>query len=83
MLAGGFKDSAKASQLVLFRKINSDTAEVKVLNLNGIKRTDMLENDLALQPGDMLLVPRNTFTKIQRYMKLINIGVFFNPLATY
>jgi len=41
MLAGGFKDSAKASQLVLFRKINSDTAEVKVLNLKGIKRTDM------------------------------------------
>ena len=83
MLAGGFKDSAKASQLVLFRKINSDTAEVKVLNLKGIKRTDMLENDLELQPGDMLLVPRNTFTKITRYMKLINLGSYFNPLSVF
>lgn len=81
MLAGGFKDSAKASQLVLFRKINSTTAEVKVLNLKGIKRTDMLENDLELQPGDMLLVPRNALTKITRYMKLVNLGVYFSPLS--
>jgi polysaccharide biosynthesis/export protein len=81
MLAGGFKDSAKASQLVLFRKINSTTAEVKVLNLKDIKRTAMLENDLELQPGDMLLVPRNTLTKITRYMKLVNLGVYFNPLS--
>lgn len=81
MLAGGFKDSAKASQLVLFRKINSQTAEVKVLNLKNIKRTDMLENDLELQPGDMLLVPRNTLTKITRYMKLVNLGIYFNPLS--
>lgn len=81
MLAGGFKNSAKASQLVLFRKINSDTAEVRVLNLKGIKRTNMLENDLALQSGDMLLVPENNFTKIARYVKLINIGLFFNPLS--
>lgn len=83
MLAGGFKDSAKASQLVLFRKINSTTAEVKVLNLKDIKRTDMLENDLELQPGDMLLVPRNTFTKITRYMKLVNLGVYFNPFSVF
>ena len=66
---------------MLFRKINSDTAEVKVLNLKDIKRTDMLENDLELQPGDMLLVPRNTLTKIARYIKLINIGLYFNPLS--
>ncbi len=83
MLAGGFKDSAKASQLVLFRKINSDTAEVKVLNLKGIKRTNMLENDLVLQPGDMLLVPQNTLTKLTRYMKLVNIGLYLNPLYVF
>src|SRR5436190_18389002 len=52
MLAGGLKEGAKASQVVVFRKLNSDLAEVKLLNLKSIRRTSDLENDLTLQPGD-------------------------------
>ena len=80
MLAGGFKDTAKSSQIVLFRKINSETAEVKLINLKNIKRTSELENDLKLEAGDMLYVPKNRLAKIERFMKLANIGFFFNPL---
>jgi len=80
MLAGGFKDTAKSSQILLFRKVNSDVAEVKVVDLKKIKRTTDLERDLTLQPGDMLFVPENTITKISRYMKLANLGLYFNPL---
>src|SRR6202041_1550029 len=36
MLAGGFKDSARDTQVILFRHINSDTAEVRPLNLHDI-----------------------------------------------
>ena len=56
MLAGGMKESAKSSQVVLLRKINSEIAEVKLLNLKNIKRTSDLENDLTLQPGDIVAV---------------------------
>src|SRR6185437_4941659 len=49
MMAGGFKDTAKSSKIVLFRKINSDTAEVKVLDLNKMEKTSSLERDIALQ----------------------------------
>jgi polysaccharide export outer membrane protein len=80
MLAGGFKPSARTSQVLLFRKINSETAEVKVLNLKNINRTSELEEDLALEAGDMLFVPQNRLAKVERYMKLANIGLFFNPL---
>jgi polysaccharide export outer membrane protein len=59
MLAGGMKESAKSSQVVVFRKINSDIAEVKLLNLKTIMRTSDLENDLTLQPGDLVFVPRD------------------------
>lgn len=83
MLAGGFKSSAKSSQIVLFRKINSDTAEVRLLNLKSVKKTGDLENDITLNPGDMLLVPENRLTKIERYMKLANVGLFFNPLEVF
>jgi len=81
ILAGGFKDSAKSSQIILFRKINSEMAEVKVIDLKKIKRTSDLEKDLALQAGDMLMVPQNTVTKIERYIRLASIGTFLlNPL---
>lgn len=80
MLAGGFKESARSSQILVFRKINSDTAEVKVLNLKKIRRTSDLENDLTLQAGDMLLVPRDTISKIERFMKLASVAAFMSPI---
>ena len=80
MLAGGLKESARSSQILLFRKINSDTAEVKVLNLKKIRRTSDLENDLTLQAGDMLLVPRDTISKIERFMKLASVAAFMSPI---
>jgi len=80
MLAGGLKESAKASQIVVFRKINnSDLAEVKVLNLKNIRRTADLENDLTLQPGDMVYVPRDKITKIERFMRLASVAAFIAP----
>ena len=78
MMAGGFKDTAKSSKIVLFRKINSDTAEVKVLDLKKMEKTSALERDIALQNGDMLLVPQNAAAKFERFMKLTNIGAYFD-----
>jgi polysaccharide export outer membrane protein len=80
LLAGGFKDSAKSSQILVFRKLNADTAEVMSLNFKTLKRTSDLENDLTLQPGDMLLVPRNRISKIERYVRLASLAAFLNPI---
>jgi polysaccharide biosynthesis/export protein len=80
LLSGGFKESAHSNQVLLFRKINSDTAEVKVLKLTNIHKTAQLEQDAQLEPGDMLLVPRNKLENVSRYMKLFNIGAYINPL---
>jgi polysaccharide export outer membrane protein len=81
LMAGGFKDNARPSQIVVFRKINTDTAEVKIVNLKNIKNAAQLEHDLPLQSGDMLLVPETDLSKISRFMKLANIGAYINPLA--
>src|SRR6266446_9962397 len=79
MLAGGMKEGAKSSQVVVFRKINSDIAEVKLLNLKTIRRTSDLENDLTLQPGDMVFVPRDRISKIERFMRVANVAAFMAP----
>ena len=80
LLAGGFKDSAKSSQILVFRKLNNDMAEVRTLNFKSLKRTSDLENDLTLQAGDMILVPRNRISKIERYVRLASLATFLNPL---
>jgi polysaccharide export outer membrane protein len=81
MIAGGFKDSAKTSQVVVFRKLNDEMAEVRTINLKSIKKTSDLENDITLRSGDIVYVPRNTFSKIERIMRLTNVAGLLGPLG--
>lgn len=81
MLAGGFKDTAKSSQIVVFRKINDQFAEVITLNLRKIKKTSDLENDLSLEAGDIIYVPRNNFSKIEKFVRLSSLAAFLNPIT--
>jgi polysaccharide export outer membrane protein len=83
LLAGGFKDSAKSSQILVFRKLNAETAEVRNLNFKTLRRTSDLENDLTLQAGDMILVPRNRISKIERYVRIASLATFLNPLIPH
>jgi polysaccharide biosynthesis/export protein len=79
MLAGGFKESARDTKVVLFRRINDQMAEVKQLDLHNFRRTSDLEKDMMLQPGDMLLVTRNKLEHLSRFMKATNLGLYFDP----
>src|SRR6202171_5270254 len=80
LLAGGFKESAKSSQILVFRKLNADTAEGSSLNFKNLKQSSELAMDLTLQPGDMILVPRNRISKIERYVRLASLTTFLYPL---
>ena len=83
LMAGGFKDSAKSSQILVFRKLNADTAEVRSLNFKSLTKTRDLENDLTLLPGDMILVPRNRISKLERYVRIASLATFLTPLLRY
>jgi len=81
MLSGGFKESAKSNQVVVFRRINDEYAEVRTLNLKSIKKTADLENDLPLQSGDIVYVPRSTLSKIERFIKLAAVVPMIGPVG--
>jgi polysaccharide export outer membrane protein len=80
LMAGGFTESAQSGQVLLFRRVNDEMAQVTKLDLTNIRKTADLERDLRLQPGDMIYVPRDKIAKIERYVRIINTGVYFNPL---
>jgi polysaccharide export outer membrane protein len=79
-IAGGFKTaSAKHSQVILFRRVDAEIGETRILNMKEIMYTPKLEEDIALRPGDMLLVPQNRVSKIERFIKWANVGMYWNP----
>ena len=82
LMAGGFTQMAKSGQVIVFRKVNDTIDEVKVLKLTSIHSTAQLEQDLALQPGDMILVPHDRISRLQHYMQAANLGLFVNPLQS-
>ncbi len=78
--SGGPKDDAAMGRVLLFRRIDAETAEVHVLRLDKYTRRAREGNDMLLEPDDMLLVRRDLPSQIERYMKLANIGFYLNPL---
>jgi polysaccharide export outer membrane protein len=78
-MAGGLKDlSAKHSQVLWFRRTGDDWAETKVINLKTIVRHQT--EDVELRSGDMLFVPQNQISKIERFVRWSAVGVYWNPL---
>lgn len=81
IMAGGFKDSARDTRIIVFRHINADMGEVHEINLHNIRKTSDLERDMVLQPGDMLLVPANRLQHFARFMRTGLFNYSFYPQA--
>lgn len=77
--AGGMSAEARSAQIIVFRRINADDDEVRVLNFHKMKSQSDLEHDMMLEPGDMILVPRDRLSKLDRIVKAANTGMYFNP----
>lgn len=68
-ISGGFKDSSKHSQVILVRRVNDEFADVRVLDIKHIMRTDRIREDLPVQNGDLLIVPQNFVSKLERFVR--------------
>ncbi|MGA8595673.1 MAG: polysaccharide biosynthesis/export family protein [Bryobacteraceae bacterium] len=75
-VSGGFKESSKHSQVILVRKFNSEYAQVSVLNMKAIMTPQRIRENPELQPGDMLVVPQNVSSKLERYIRWTSIGLY-------
>jgi polysaccharide export outer membrane protein len=67
-VAGGFTEAAKHSQVRLYRRVDNQWMFAKVFNLKQMEKKGDLHEDPLLHPGDMLFVPKNSFSKIKPFI---------------
>jgi polysaccharide biosynthesis/export protein len=79
-IAGGFQSAAKHSQVLLFRRVDDQWTEAKLINVKKMQKQGNLSEDPFLHSGDMLFVPKNTMAKIDRYIPNLSMGTYL-PLA--
>ena len=75
-IAGGFQSSAKHSQVVLFRRIDDQWTEAKLIDVKKMEKNRDLREDPFLHSGDMLFVPKNTLSKIDRVVPNLSAGTY-------
>ena len=78
-IAGGLTSQAKHSQVVLFRRVNDDLVETRLLNLKKMLKENGLREDSHLRPGDLVFVPQNTISKITRFLSKPSASMYVSP----
>jgi polysaccharide export outer membrane protein len=78
-IAGGLRESAKHSEVVLFHRVPDGWVQVKKLNMKKMLKDGNLDEDAYLQPGDFLYVPKNTLSKVERFIPTSSLGLYANP----
>jgi polysaccharide biosynthesis/export protein len=79
-IAGGFTEASKHSQVLLFRRVSDQWMEAKIINVKKMEKSGSLKEDPLLHPGDMLFVPKNTLSKIDKFFPTASMGTFFQPM---
>ena len=75
-IAGGFKNSARPTQVLVFRRVSDDWVQVKTLNMSKLVRAASLRENIELQPGDILFVPKNRISLIKDYIPRLSVGLY-------
>jgi polysaccharide export outer membrane protein len=77
-IAGGLTQQSKHSQVVLFRRVNDDLVEARLLDLKAMLKSRNLKEDDHLRPGDMVFVPQNSISKIARFLSRPSVSMYTN-----
>ncbi len=75
-IAGGFTDSAKHSQVLLFRRVNDQWLSAKIFNIKEMEKQRDLHEDPTLRSGDMVVVPKNAISKIKPFIPNSGLGAY-------
>jgi polysaccharide export outer membrane protein len=80
-VAGGLRESSKHSNILLFHRVPDGWQQAKKVNLKKMLKEENLNEDAYLQPGDFLYVPKNAFSKYERFIPTSSLGLYANPAS--
>lgn len=75
-IAGGFTHEARHSQVLLFRHVNGDLVEARVFDLKKMLKEKSLGEVPQLSPGDLVFVPQNSISKIERFLTKPSLSMY-------
>jgi polysaccharide export outer membrane protein len=75
-MGGGFKESAQRTQVIVVRRADAEYAHVKVYDVKKLMSPGNILEDITLQPNDLIVVPRNRFTKLEPLMRISSLGMY-------
>jgi polysaccharide biosynthesis/export protein len=75
-IAGGFTHEARHSQVLLFRRVNDELVEARVFDLKKMLREKNLSEAAQLRPGDLVFVPQNTVSKMDRFLSKPSLSMY-------
>jgi polysaccharide export outer membrane protein len=78
-IAGGFLPTAK-TQVFVYHRVNSGWMEVKQLKLKDLLNGKNANEDIQMQPGDMVFVPEKFIAKFKKYVPYTG-SVSANPAS--
>jgi polysaccharide export outer membrane protein len=80
-MSGGFRESSKRTTVILLHQTSPDLAEVKVLDFKRLMSAKGVSEDTTIRPGDLLVVPQNSISKLEPIMRLSQTGLYGLGLA--
>ncbi len=78
-IAGGFTHEAKHSQVLLFRRVNDELVEARVFDLKKMLKEKSLGEAAQLRPGDLVFVPQNSISKVERFFSRASLSMYVSP----
>lgn len=78
-IAGDFTEASKHSQVILFRPGKNGMTEARLIDVKKMLKSHNLTEDIELRSGDLIFVPQNRISKIQRYLPTSSLGFYGYP----
>jgi polysaccharide export outer membrane protein len=76
-VAGGFLPTAK-TQVFVYHRVSAGWVEVKKLSLKDLLNGKNVNEDVQMQPGDMIFVPEKFITNFRKYVPY-SLGLYLQP----
>jgi polysaccharide biosynthesis/export protein len=75
-MAGGFLETSKHSQVVLYRRVDDNWTSAQIIDVKKMEANHSLREDPFMHPGDMLFVPKNMLSKVKPFIPNTGVGAY-------